>query len=308
MLSPADQPKYLTTLGQKAAILEKLGLDLLVILPFDDKLASMPGHEFVKTVVGPLRAREIWVGSDFALGRGRSGDVPHLEQWGGELGFAVRAVPPFVCDGAIVSSTRIRALVRDGDMPAAARLLNRYYSLAGEVVHGAGRGRKILDIPTANLDVRINRAIPLDGIYAVFAVLGEERYKGVASIGRRPTFDNGDRTIEVHILDFDQDIYGCDLVVEFVRWLRPEARYEKLDDLVVQIRRDIDNAIGILDHEASYPQMLIPIKCQPVQRTNSGPIRFEELSYTADVGLRAYRTGPPRIVRERGLWHVFPRE
>jgi SHS2 domain-containing protein len=122
----------------------------------------------------------------------------------------------------------------------------------------------------------------------VFAILGEERYKGVASIGRRPTFDNGDRTIEVHILDFDQDIYGCDLVVEFVRWLRPEVRYQKLDDLIVQIRCDIDHAVEILDQEASYPQMLIPIKCQPMRYTHSGPVRFEELSYTADIGLRAY--------------------
>jgi riboflavin kinase / FMN adenylyltransferase len=288
VLFPNDPTKYLTTPGQKAAILERLGLDVLVILPFDRGLAATSGYDFIQRIVGPLRAKEIWVGSDFALGRGRGGDVAHLKQWGNELGFTARAVPPFLDDGAIVSSTRIRALIRDGDMPEVARMLNRYYSLAGEVVHGAGRGRRILDIPTANLDVRINRAIPLDGIYAVFVVLGEERYKGVASIGRRPTFDNGNRTIEVHILDFDQDIYGCDLVVEFVRWLRPEARYEKLDDLIVQIRLDIRQSVEVLEREVAYPQIVIPIKCQPMRHTNSGPIRFEELPYTADVGLRAY--------------------
>ena len=288
VLFPDDPPKYLTTPGQKAAILEKLGLDVLAILPFDLKLAATPGYEFIRRIVSPLRVREIWVGSDFALGRGRSGDVAHLREWGDELGFTVQAVPPFVEDGAIISSTRIRELVLAGDMSEAARLLNRYYSLTGEVVHGAARGRRILKIPTANLEMRVNRAIPADGIYAVFAILGEERYKGVASIGRRPTFDNGNRTIEVHLLDFDQDIYGCDLVVEFVRWLRPEGKYPHIDDLIAQIHRDIEQAVDILDHEATYPEMLIPIKCQPMRYARTGPVRFEELSYTADVGIRAY--------------------
>lgn len=287
VLFPDDPPRYLTTPGQKAAILERMGLDILVILPFDRRLASTPAHDFIESIQEPLRIREIWVGEGFALGRGREGDVNQLSRWGETLGFSVRAIRPYPEDGGVVSSTRIRKLIAEGDVGAAARLLNRYYTIAGEVVHGAGRGRKVLNIPTANLEVRLNRAIPANGIYAVFAALGDERYQAVANIGHRPSFDNGHRNIEVHILDFDEDIYGCDLVVEFVQFLRPEERFEQCADLVSQIHRDIEQAREVLSHQEPYPRPLWPLKCQ-IQASDRRPVLFEELSYTADVGIRAY--------------------
>ncbi len=253
VLRPDLEIRYLTTPGEKAILMEQLSLDVLAILPFDMQMAQMSAADFIRALVQHLRLRELWVGPDFALGRNREGNVAKLTALGAELGFAVRRVEPFVLDGEVVSSTRIRTLLAQGDVRAATRLLGRYPTVAGEVVHGARRGRA-LGYPTANLEVRQERAVPSDGVYAVFAVLGDERYLGVANIGVRPSFDNGARTVETYILDFDQDIYGCDLVVEFVERLRPEQRFASIADLVKQIGRDVEVARGILTEEARNRQ------------------------------------------------------
>jgi len=249
VLRPDLPIRYLTTPGEKAVLMEQLSLDILAILPFDTQMARMSAAEFTGALVRHLRLRELWVGPDFALGRNREGDIATLRALGADLGFAVRAVEPFLLDGEVVSSTRIRALLAQGDVRGATRLLGRYPTVAGEVVPGARRGRA-LGYPTANLEVRQERAVPADGVYAVFAVLGTERYPGVANIGVRPSFDNGARTVETFILDFDQDIYGCDLVVEFVERLRPEQRFPNIADLVRQIGQDVEVARRILDDEA----------------------------------------------------------
>jgi len=161
-------------------------------------------------------------------------------------------------------------------MEEAASQLGRYPSLSGEVVTGARRGHK-LGFPTANLEVRPERAVPADGVYAVFAVLGSERYQAVANVGVRPSFDNGHRTVETHILDFDQDIYGCDLVVEFVARLRDERRFEQIDDLVAQIKRDSEAARQVLGRQ---PSSLSP--------TAGCPYRYVEVEHTADRALRVW--------------------
>ena len=245
VLNPEVPIRYLTTPGEKAALLEQLSLDVLAILHFDKALSRMPAAEFVRMLVEHLRARELWVGPDFALGRNREGDAAALDKIGVGMGVAVRGIEPFLLDGEPVSSTRIRALLKEGRTREAARLLGRYPSVAGEVVHGARRGHA-LGYPTANLEVREERAVPGDGVYAVFAVLGAERHFGVANIGVRPSFDNGARTVETFILDFDQDIYGCDLVVEFVERLRGEERFDSIPKLIEQIGQDVLVARGIL--------------------------------------------------------------
>jgi riboflavin kinase/FMN adenylyltransferase len=245
VLNPKVPIHYLTTPGEKAALLEKLSLDVLAILHFDAAMSRMSASEFVRLLVNHLRARELWVGPDFALGRNREGDADALAKIGAGMGVAVRSVEPFLLDGEPVSSTRIRTLLSQGDVREAARLLGRYPTVAGEVVHGARRGRA-LGYPTANLEVREERAVPDDGVYAVFAVLGAERHFGVANIGVRPSFDNGALTVETFILDFDQDIYGCDLVVEFVQRLRPEERFDSIPKLVEQIGEDVKAARSIL--------------------------------------------------------------
>jgi riboflavin kinase/FMN adenylyltransferase len=254
VLSPYNPTLYLSTPGEKAILLEKLGLDILAILPFDQEMAQTPARDFIDRVHRRLHMAELWVGADFALGRAREGDVEALQALGQELGFTVRVIEPLTWQGQIISSTRIRSLILKGKVRQAAQLLGRYPSLAGEVVRGSQRGH-CLGFPTANLEVRKERVVPADGIYAVYAWLGEERHQGVANVGVRPSFEvGGQRMVEVHILDtstklstgFDENIYGCDLVVEFVERLREERRYANIEELKAQIEQDIVQARRIL--------------------------------------------------------------
>jgi riboflavin kinase/FMN adenylyltransferase len=280
VLAPERAPRSLTTPGDKVALLEGLGVDLVVLLPFDRKVAETSARDFMEMIARHLRLRELWVGNDFALGRNREGNVPRLRELGQELGYEVRVVEPVVDSSETISSSRIRALLHQGRVAEAAQLLGRYHSLSGEVVVGARRGR-ILGFPTANLEVRPERAVPADGVYAVFASLGKERHPAVANVGVRPSFDNGQRTVEIHILDFDRDIYGCDLVVEFVARLREERRFEDIDDLVSQIDRDSQSAREILRREA-----------QPADDTDGDeepcPYRYREIEHTADRALQVW--------------------
>ena len=253
VLSPYHPARYLSTPGEKAALLEKLGLDVLAILPFDQEMAQTSARDFIAQVHRHLHIAELWVGADFALGRAREGDVEALRALGQELGFTVRVIEPLTLQGETVSSTRIRSLLLKGKVRQAAQLLARYPSLAGEVVRGSQRGH-CLGFPTANLEVRKERVIPADGIYAVYARLGEERHQGVANVGVRPSFEvGGQRIVEVHILDFEEDIYGCDLVVEFVERLRDERRYASVEELRAQIERDVEKARRILSEALPTP-------------------------------------------------------
>jgi len=279
VLAPHRAPRYLTTPGEKIALLENMGVDLVVLLPFSREIAETPARTFMQTLADSLQFKELFVGADFALGRDREGDVNRLREIGRELGFDVHSVQPLVLDGGIVSSSRIRALLRDGAVEEAARLLGRFPSISGEVVLGAHRGQA-LGFPTANLEVRPERAVPSDGVYAVYALLGDERLPAVANIGVRPSFNNGQRTVETHIFDFDRDIYGCDLVVEFVARLRGERRFEDIDDLVEQIRRDNEEALRILGSERADAESSL----------RSGPCRYRylEVEHTADRALEVW--------------------
>jgi riboflavin kinase/FMN adenylyltransferase len=245
VLTPHNAPSYLTTPGEKIALLEKSGLDLVVILPFNQRVAHTPARDFMIVVKQQLRLKELWIGSGFTLGQDREGSLLVLEALGREMGFCVTPVEPLVWDDEIISSSRIRNHLSAGQVRQAASLLGRYPSLSGEVVQGAGRGRQ-LGFPTANLEVLPNRAVPANGVYAVYAIWGQERHLGVANVGVRPSFDNGERMVEIHILDFDEDIYGIDLVVEFVERLRDEQRFESLDELIAQIRCNAKQARHIL--------------------------------------------------------------
>ena len=280
ILAPERAPRYLTTPGEKLALLEKLGMDLVVLLSFDRRMADLSARSFMERVSWHLRLRELWVGADFCLGRDREGDVAHLQELGRELGYEVNAFEKVQGGEDAVSSSRIRMLLLEGRVEQAAALLGRYPRLAGEVVEGAGRGRD-LGHPTANLEIRPELAVPADGVYAVFAVLGRERYRAVANIGVRPSFESGARIVETHILDFDQEIYGCDLVVEFVARLRAEHHFEAVEDLVDQIEIDSQAARRILSQaegeigSGNPPQEL----CR---------FRYRELDHTADRALQVW--------------------
>jgi len=254
VLQPNLPSTYLTPPAEKADLLEALGLDLMAVLPFTPKAAKTPAVEFITALVTHLRMRQLWVGPGFALGRNREGDIPALRQMGETMGFKVIVVDPFVVEGDVVSSTRIRHLLSQGDVRQAAVLLGRYPSLIGQVIQGARRGR-LLGFPTANLSLLPELAIPADGVYACFVWVGSARHPAVTNIGVRPSFDGAERTVETHLLGFRDDLYQRELKVEFVERLRPEKRFESLDQLVAQIGADTEKARVLLSQE---PEVWLP--------------------------------------------------
>jgi riboflavin kinase/FMN adenylyltransferase len=306
VLAPERVPRYLTTPGEKMALLERLGVDLVVLLSFDQKLAATSAREFMERVSTQLRLRELWVGADFALGRNREGNVPGLQELGHEFGYRVQVFEPVQSGSEIISSSRIRSLLEQGRVDEAAGLLGRYPSLSGEVVRGARRGHR-LGFPTANLEVRPERAVPADGIYAVFAVLGAERYPAVANVGVRPTFDNGQRIVEAHIFDFDQDIYGCDLVVEFVAWLRDERRFEHVNDLMAQMGQDSLHARRILTQAHQDMDTRAHMASSPDTVLETCPYRYHEVEHTADRALQVWGRALPDLFvgAARGMYSLM---
>jgi riboflavin kinase/FMN adenylyltransferase len=245
VLRPQEPFYYLTTPEDKASLLEPLGLDVLVILTFDLHLASMPPRDFVRCLHEQMGMRELWIGPDFALGKKRQGDAVTLRGLGRELGFEVRDIPYVAQGKERVSSSAIRTMLREGDVPHAARLLGRRYAVSGKVVHGAHRGHG-LGFPTANVAVAPDRALPADGVYATYATLGAERFPSVTNVGVRPTFDRGARSVEAFLIDVDRDLYDRELTVAFVERLRPELRFDNVQDLIVQMKDDVKQARQIL--------------------------------------------------------------
>jgi riboflavin kinase/FMN adenylyltransferase len=252
VLAPHLPIHYLTMPAEKITLLESLGLDLTAILPFTRETARTSAAQFAEGLVNHLKMRQLWVGPDFTLGRDREGDIPMLRRLGQAIGFEVQVVEPFVRDGEVVSSTRIRHLLAMGQIRQATIQLGRYPSLTGQVVQGAQRGR-LLGFPTANLSVTPERVIPADGVYACFVWVDGERRLAVTNIGVRPSFAGVERIVETHLLDFRGDLYGLDLRMEFVERLRPEKRFENLDDLVTQIRADAIQAAKLLAQEPPPP-------------------------------------------------------
>lgn len=245
LLRPDLPSLYLTTLDERVRLLSNLGLDAVSVLSFTREVAETSAEEFVRELCRRYQMVELWAGPDFALGRNREGTIPVLRSLGARMGFEVMVAPRLTIDDVVVSSSQIRRLLADGDVGRAAALLGRAPSVAGPILHGSGRGRT-LGFPTANVAVPANIALPADGIYAVWAEFGGERLRGAASIGIRPTFDSGARTLEVYLLDFDRDVYGQTLRVEFVERLRQELRFPSAEALVEQIRRDVELARQVL--------------------------------------------------------------
>jgi len=286
VLAPERAPRYLTTPGEKLALLENLGVDLVVLLPFNSQMAELSARAFMQRASQHLRLRELWVGADFALGRNREGTVQRLRELGAELDYEVTVFQTVLSQGQNVSSSRIRSLLLEGRIEEATELLGRYPSTAGEVIRGARPGQ-LLDFPTAKLKVRPERAMPADGTYAVFAVLGSERYPGVANMGVSTSFGDGRRMVETHIFGFDEDIHGCDLVIEFVSRLREMRDFEDLDDLRAQIETDSQAARRILSQqEAGKQGHPLDARCY----------RFRELAHTADRALRVWGEGLPDLL------------
>ncbi len=246
----AAPPPRLLLPRAKVEGLFALGADDVGLLRFDARLSALSGEEFVQRVlVESLQAREVWVGPDFRFGKGRSGDIGLLQRLGGECGFDAGEIAPVQLDGDRVSSTRIRAALQAGDFATATRLLGRPYAIGGRVVRGKQLGRT-LGFPTAN--VRLAGKTPaLSGIYASWVHgVGDLPWASVSSLGTRPTVDGVEPLLEAHLFDFDDDIYGRRIEVEFVAKLRDELKFPDLPALTAQMHRDAAQARAILlqDH------------------------------------------------------------
>lgn len=240
VLGKAQGRYYLTAPEQRARQLGLLGVELVVTHPFDDEVRQVRAADFVDRLVQHLKLRTLWVGADFALGYKREGNVAFLQQQGEQKGFNLEVVELVTNDnsGKTINSSAIRAALAQGDVEQAAQWLGRPFRLAGEVVRGDGRGRTI-GFPTANIDVWDEQMLPEHGVYAGWAHLGDETFMAVANVGKRPTFKGKVVRVEAHLLDFDRDIYGQTLVFDFVARLRPEMRFNGVDELVAQIGRDV---------------------------------------------------------------------
>lgn len=231
---------YLTTPDERAALLNSLGAEWIVTHPFDDDVRQMRAAVFVDRLVTHLTMRELWVGPDFALGYKREGNVDFLRAEGERKNFTVEVVKLVTSDGNgnTISSSRIREALEAGEIEHVTNWLGRPYRLDGEVVRGDGRGRTI-GFPTANIDVWDQKMLPAKGVYAGWVHLNGETFMSVANIGNRPTFDGKTVTVEAHLLDFDRDIYGKQLVFDLVARLRPEMKFNGFEELVAQIKRDV---------------------------------------------------------------------
>jgi riboflavin kinase/FMN adenylyltransferase len=252
--------KALTTPDEQLAILESLSVDVVVTQTFSREFANQTAGEFMRHVARAMGLRHLFIGYDTALGRGREGDAARLTGIGKELGYTVQAIPPLSDEKGVISSTRIRQSIAAGHVSAAAGDLGRYYDLTGPVIHGDGRGHRI-NLPTANIQAPPGKIIPANGIYACWAWLESsshgpgqgftegKKHPAATNVGVRPTFtpDLPAPAIEAHILDFSLDLYGQQLRLEFVEYLRPEQKFLRVEALVEQINADIDITRKILE-------------------------------------------------------------
>jgi riboflavin kinase/FMN adenylyltransferase len=240
--------KCLTLPDERAGLLGKFGVDVVVTEPFTRELSNVSAYEFMSRLKNHLGLRHLLIGYDFALGKGREGNATRLAEIGWELGYAVEVVSAVSDESGVISSTEIRKLIEVGNVTEAARLLGRFYSLHGPVIHGDGRGRTI-DVPTANVAYSLEKMIPAKGIYACRAYLSDNKYQAAINIGTNPTFtpDKETPNVEAHLLDFRGELYGEDLRLEFVARLRDELKFERVEQLLEQIWKDIEMTRKILE-------------------------------------------------------------
>jgi riboflavin kinase/FMN adenylyltransferase len=239
--------KSLTTMDERVAILKSLGVDIVIAQRFSRTFANQTAGQFMEHLVRRLGLRHLVIGYDTALGRGREGNAGFLASLGTKLGYEVEVVNPVYEGDGIISSGAIRSLILEGDVEQANALLGYPYAISGEVIHGDGRGRHI-NIPTANIDYPSDKCIPANGIYATWAWVQGKRFLGATNIGINPTFtpDKKVASLETHVLDINQDLYGQQVKLEFIARLREEMRFQSVEELVRQIHLDIAKTRQIL--------------------------------------------------------------
>jgi riboflavin kinase/FMN adenylyltransferase len=243
VLRPRDAPHLLTATQHKIALIRDLGVRHLLVINFNKQFAATEPEDFIRDLVAHSKPlREICVGHEWSFGKGRRGNLNLLQKLGAQFDFAVIGIPPVKINGEVVSSTAIRQAVQSGDLARAAQMLGREYAILGTVVSGDRLGKKI-GFPTANLSAH-SEQFPPNGVYFAQATLDGVVYPGVINLGFRPTVHSGnpERVLEIHLLDFDRDIYGKDVEVRFVKYLRPEQKFENVHALARQIELDVQQA------------------------------------------------------------------
>jgi len=241
ILAPKRAPKLLLTHKDKILLLQSKGVDVVVIQEFNPAFALIEAEDFVRSYLAKgLKVHRIWVGKEFRFGRGRRGDVEALTRWGKESGFEVKIIEPVLDEGQRISSTRIRALIEEGEVHQVSRFLGRCHFLSGRVVKGHQRG-KALGFPTANISTR-TEVLPPDGVYATFFWVQGRRWSSVTSLGSNPTFGEGPRTLETYLFDFDGDLYDQSVRLSFVKRIREQKKFSSAELLVTQMHEDVEQA------------------------------------------------------------------
>ena len=248
VLSPQSKLPGLTDLTQRIRLLKNEGIEAVITLSFTRELAQLSTRQFIGLLKKYLRMRGLVIGPDFALGQNREGNINILRTLGRDMDFSVSVIPPLVINGEVVSSTTIRTALADGNMKRVHGLAGRLFSLHGRVISGAGRG-KGLGFPTANLDVNPEQALPADGVYATWAYITDKAYQSMTNIGQRPTFDGGNRTVEVYILDYHSNLYQRELRIDIMERLRSEKGFDSTDELKKQMAEDVKRGKAILNSE-----------------------------------------------------------
>jgi riboflavin kinase / FMN adenylyltransferase len=243
VLRPERAPHLITATQHKIALIRNLGVRQLLMINFDQQFAATEPEDFVEQLVSHSKPlREICVGHEWSFGRKRRGNLDLLKKLGQRFDFQVVGVPQVKANGEVVSSTAIRQAIEKGDFASAAAMLGREYTILGTVTRGDNLGKKI-GFPTANLSAH-SEQFPPNGVYAAEAKIDNELHRGVINLGVRPTVSGGkkERVLEIHLFDFNRDIYGQNVEVRFIKFLRPEKKFENLEALVQQIRQDVEQA------------------------------------------------------------------
>lgn len=247
VLAPDRAPRrILASVGHKAELLEQIGVDFLCVQEFTLGFAQVEAGKFIASLVQAAggRLKSISVGEDWIFGKGRGGNVAKLREWGSTLGFEVFAAAPVRVQGERVSSTRIRQAIRDGSLAAVEEMLGRQFAVRGTVERGRQLARQ-LGFPTANV-VAHNEQLPPDGVWELEVKIDQIEHRAIGNLGRRPTVETDDarRLLEVHVFDFDGDLYDQVVEATFIRYIRPEKKFDSIDDLKAQIQLDVKSVIG----------------------------------------------------------------
>ncbi|MCK4800624.1 MAG: bifunctional riboflavin kinase/FAD synthetase [Anaerolineales bacterium] len=247
VINEEERPFYLTLPDERAQLLGALGVDIILTYPFSRKTSQTSAREFISLLHTQLHFSQLWIGYDFALGKDREGNSSRLMELGQEFGYSLKDTPPFYMNGELVSSSRIRKHLRDGEIQQAAAFLGRPFEITGKVIKGKNRG-KSLGFATSNLDVPQEMVNIKPGVYACWASVQGQNWKAVTNIGFRPTFGDGLLVplIETHLLGFSGDLYGEDIHLRFIDRLRDEMKFEQVSELQAQVQMDIDKAKHML--------------------------------------------------------------